>query len=117
MTTDDSSSVDDPASRMTEEEHELLDALSPKYDQLVIKKTWWLGEILPMTHRYQRSNDEWAKSFGMNMGRGRVIPRQKTQGAKLHRSVKIRMDAMFEEGKKYVPKAANLDLERVIWVD
>lgn len=112
---DDASSEENPFK--TEEEHELLDALSPKYDQLAMKKTWWLGEVIPMTHRYQRSNDEWTKTFKWNMGQGRVIPRQKTEGAKLHRTVKVRMEAMYEDGKKYVPKAANLDLSRVIWVD
>ncbi|KAJ2924622.1 hypothetical protein H1R20_g12476, partial [Candolleomyces eurysporus] len=114
---DDTSSDDDPFFKLTEEEHELLDALSPKYDQLALKKTWWFGEILPMTHRFQRSNDEWTKTFKWNMGRGRIIPRQKTQGAKIHRSVKIRMEAAYDNGKKYVPKVANLDMEKVIWVD
>jgi hypothetical protein len=114
---DDASSDDDPFFQYSEEKHEMLDALSPKYDQLALKKTWWFGEILPMTHRYQRSNNEWAKTFKWNMGQGRVIPRQKTQGAKLHRSVKIRMEAAFENGKKYVPKAVNLDMDSVIWVD
>ncbi|KAF5309618.1 hypothetical protein D9611_013957 [Ephemerocybe angulata] len=115
---DDTSSEDDPYFKMTEEEHELLDALSPKYDQLALKKTWWFGEIVPMTHRYQRSsNNEWEKTFKWNMGMGRVIPRQKIDGAKLHRSVKIRMESAFENGKKYVPKAVNLDMSKVVWVD
>ncbi|KAJ2932345.1 hypothetical protein H1R20_g4738, partial [Candolleomyces eurysporus] len=114
---DDASSDDDPFSRLSEEEHDLLDALSPKYDQLALKKTWWLGEVLPMTHRYQRSNNDWTRTFKWNMGRGRIVPRQKTQGAKVHRSVQARMEAAYEDGKKYVPKVANLDMDRVVWVD
>jgi hypothetical protein len=112
---DDASSDDNPF--LSEEDHELLDALSPKYDQLALKKTWWFGEILPMTHRFQRSNNDWTKTFKWNLGRGRVIPRQKTLGAKIHRSVKIRMEASYEDGKKYVPKVVNLDMDSVIWVD
>ncbi|RXW23141.1 hypothetical protein EST38_g2693 [Candolleomyces aberdarensis] len=114
---DDASSDDDPFSRLSEEHHDLLDALSPKYDQLALKKTWWFGEFLPMTHRYQQSNNEWTKTFKWNMGQGRIIPRQKIQGAKIHRSVQARMEAAYEDGKKYVPKVANLDMDKVIWVD
>ncbi|KAJ2914726.1 hypothetical protein MD484_g5704, partial [Candolleomyces efflorescens] len=113
---DDASSDDNPF--LSEEEHELLDALSPKYDQLSLKKAWWFGEILPMTHRHQRSDDTWTKTFKWNLGQGRFIPGEKpNKGAKVHRSVKIRMDAAYENGKKYVPKAVNLDVGSVIWVD
>lgn len=47
----------------SEEEEELKDALSPKYDQLKMKKGWWLLELLPMHLRYQRSDDEWVTEF------------------------------------------------------
>lgn len=47
-----------------EEEEELRDALSPKYDQLVIKKPWWLLEIIPLALRYQRGNNKWATYIG-----------------------------------------------------
>ena len=47
----------------TEEEEEVRDAVSPKYDQLNIKKGWWILEILPMTLRYQRRNDEWVSEW------------------------------------------------------
>lgn len=114
---DDTHSDTDPFLGMSEEDHELLDALSPKYDQLTMRKTWWLGEVVPMRHRYQRSNNEWVKAWGLNMGKGRIIPRQNTQGVKIHRSVKIRLDAAFENGKKYVPKVANLDMSKVKWMD
>ncbi|KAF8190873.1 hypothetical protein BJ912DRAFT_1142659 [Pholiota molesta] len=30
-----------------EEQHELLDALSPIYDQLSMSRSWWILEILP----------------------------------------------------------------------
>lgn len=42
----------------------------------------------------------------VNFGRARVIPRQKRYGIKVHRSVKVRMDAGDNvEGGKYAPRA------------
>lgn len=42
------------------------------------------------------------------MGRARHIPQQRTNGFKVHRSVKLRMEAEYEdekkEGKRYTPK-------------
>jgi len=48
----------------SEEDEELNDALSPVYDQLKIKKGWWILEIIPLQLRYQRGNNEWVKRFG-----------------------------------------------------
>jgi len=45
-----------------------------------------------------------------NMAAPRYIPKQRTNGFKVHRSVKLRMEAEYEDekrranGKKYVPK-------------
>ena len=36
----------------TEEEEELHDALAPKYDQLSLRKIWWIPEIIPFVHIY-----------------------------------------------------------------
>ena len=44
---------------LTEEEEELHDALSPKYDQLKIQKAWWIVELIPLRLRYQRGNNQW----------------------------------------------------------
>jgi len=105
----------------SEEEHELLDAMSPIYDQLELAKYWWILELFPMRQRYQRtSSDKWQKTIGMNLGRGRVIPGQKKKTIKVHRSVKMRMDTEFENGTKYVPMASfetALSLGKVQWVD
>ncbi|KAF9565097.1 hypothetical protein CPC08DRAFT_759803 [Agrocybe pediades] len=93
----------------SEEEEELKDSMAPKYDQLKISKWWWFLEILPLHLRYQRSDSKWVTYYGPNMGRPRFIPNQKA-GLKVHRSVKLRMDAEFEDeerrkkGKKYKPK-------------
>jgi len=100
---------------MTEEELDLADALSPEYDQLALRKFWWLGEVLPMKHRYQKTDNSWTWTWGWNLGAGRFIPKQK-KGVRVHRSVKTRMDAEFEDGEKYFPKA-NLNLDKVIWVN
>ena len=43
----------------TEEEEELQDALSPKYDQLKIQKAWWILELIPLRLRYQRGDNQW----------------------------------------------------------
>lgn len=107
------------APHLTEEELELRDALSPVFDQLSISRSWWLLELLPVKMRYQRGDglaSEWVEKWICNFGKGRFIPKQKKNGVRVHRSVKTRMDALHEDGSKYVPKA-KFDLERVIWVD
>lgn len=105
----------------TEEEHELLDALSPIYDQLsLVWYTWWWLELLPMKQHYQRSDNTWGTTTAWNLGRGRFIPKQKKKVIKVHRSVKLRMDAQHINGKKYVPAASfqrALDLGNIEWVD
>ncbi|KAJ7704860.1 hypothetical protein B0H17DRAFT_921007, partial [Mycena rosella] len=98
----------------TEEELELQDALSPLYDQLSLGWLWWILEIVPLQHRYQRpSDDTWVSYFSANLGRGRVI---RHDNVRVHRSVKTRREAMTEDGRKYTPKA-EFDWERVTWVD
>ena len=97
-----------PTNAMTEEEHELHDALSPLYDQLELAWSWWILELFPMQDRYQLDNDDhnhWVTPRKFNMGSGRFIPR--ANGVKVHRSVKLRMMAQPEENQKkaYEPKA------------
>ncbi|KAJ7242129.1 hypothetical protein C8J57DRAFT_1452544 [Mycena rebaudengoi] len=87
-------------------EMELHDALSPIYDQLNLAWFWWFLEFLPIKQRYQKGNTSWVSHLGWNMGRG----------LRVHRSVKMRMEAQTEAGGKYKPKAA-FDLERTTWVD
>ncbi|KAJ3575742.1 hypothetical protein NP233_g903 [Leucocoprinus birnbaumii] len=103
----------------TEEEEELMDALSPAYDQLNISKFWWLLEILPLHLRYQKGNNEWVTRVGSNLARPRFIPKQIKNGVKIHRSVKMRMAAQYEDekkkGKRYKPKA-HLRVEPT-WID
>lgn len=54
-----------PASAFgSEEDEELKDALSPMYDQLKLKKRWWIIEALPMPLYYQRGEAQWVKRFG-----------------------------------------------------
>ncbi|KAF9039699.1 hypothetical protein BDZ89DRAFT_981890 [Hymenopellis radicata] len=105
-----------PVPRKSEEELDLQDALCPIYDQLSLAWFWWILEFLPLKQRYQRGNNSWAVYFGWNMGRGRFIPKQKSNGIRVHRSVKTRLEAQTETGGKYEPKAA-FDLERTTWVD
>jgi len=94
----------------TEEEEEVRDAVSPKYDQLNIKWWWWILELIPLTLKYQRRDDEWVTEWKSNLGRPRYIPRQHHSGFHVHRSVKLRMEAEYENetkrriGERYVPR-------------
>lgn len=105
---------------MSEEEHELRDAMSPIYDQLDLKKFWWILEFFPIKQRYQQSNNEWITYLGMNLGGGRIIPGQKKNPVKVHRSVRMRMEAQTEDGKRYIPKAlfeTAKEYGKLEWVD
>jgi hypothetical protein len=104
----------------TEEEHELQDALSPMYDQLSLAWHWWVLELMPIKQHYQKSDDTWGTYLGANLGNGRFIPGQTKKVLKIHRSVKMRMDAQYADGNKYVPKASferALEAGKVEWVD
>ena len=121
---------------ISEEHEDLLDSLAPIYDQLRLAKWWWILEVVPYRHRYQRPDDKWHVSRGyvggimlilcellirllcsVNFGGPRVIPGQQELGVKVHRTVKTRMDApdpeLFKD-KGYKP-AAKVDIEP-IWV-
>lgn len=112
------------AHALTEEEHDLQDALSPVYDQLSLAWWfWWIMELLPMKHKFQRAgNSSWSSSLRSNLWKARIIPGQSkkvsstTYHTFVHRSVKTRMEAEDARGKKYKP-AAHLNLERVVWED
>ncbi|KAF8066494.1 hypothetical protein FPV67DRAFT_1190302 [Lyophyllum atratum] len=105
----------------TEEEHELLDALAPIYDQLsLVWWFWWILELIPQRQRYQLADKTWEKKFVANRGEGRHVPRQRKGVVKVHRSVKMRMEAEYEGGGKYVPRASFETAEglgHVVWVD
>jgi len=103
---------------VTEEQHEVLDATSPIYDQLALVPAWWSLELVPVLQRRQREDDTWEVTHRVNFGRGREVPDQSLEQAmvRIHRSVKTRMEA---EGE-YVPKADLKDFirsGRVFWVD
>ncbi|KAJ7214996.1 hypothetical protein GGX14DRAFT_609977 [Mycena pura] len=79
----------------SEEEEDLLDALTePVNDQLKHAKLWWILEILPQQLHFQDKANKWVKKLEVHLGRPRIIPRQSSQGVKMHRTVKIRMQAM-----------------------
>ena len=100
----------------TEEQIELADALAPIYDVLELGWGWWILEVYPIKYRYQTSDNKWHTSYKWNLGGGRYIPSQASKGVRVHRSVKTRLDAEYEDGTKYHPRA-NLDLKYVTWVD
>ncbi|KAI6154266.1 hypothetical protein BKA82DRAFT_4099354 [Pisolithus tinctorius] len=102
---DDAAIQCDPDGKFVSEEMEDLgDALSPIYDQLKIARYWWILEMLPQKQHYQRDEDDtWVKDIKINMGKGRHVPNRET--LRIHRSVKIRMEADKLAEGKYWPKA------------
>ncbi|KAJ3818280.1 hypothetical protein F5880DRAFT_1685007 [Lentinula raphanica] len=88
-----------PSVFKTEEELDLEDALSPIYDQLDLAPGWWVLEFLPVKNKFHDGTGKFVSEIGCNLGRARRIPRQK-QGIKIHRSVKMRMEAQYENGAK-----------------
>jgi hypothetical protein len=90
-----------PPLSATEKQHELLNALSPIYDQLSMSRSWWILEILPFKRKHQKDNHSWAATHGWNLGRGRYIPRQEHE-VRVHRSVKMRMEAEVKNGGRSV---------------
>jgi len=104
----------------TEEEEELSDALSPAYDQLSLKWSWWLLEFIPFKQRWLKKDFSWTTSLRLNLGRGRCIPRQRTDVTKVHRSVQIRTESRYKNCKEYCPKASfelASSLGHLEWVD
>lgn len=127
---------------LTEEEEDLADILSPINDQLVLAKSWWLLEILPMKQRHQKPDGSWGwrtrydclhRSVELliwtflltlflrfNLASGRYIPRGDSHKIRVHRTVKLRMDAeeqLLPEGRRYAPRAKPLEDHRLEWVD
>ncbi|KAG2353988.1 hypothetical protein BDR07DRAFT_1431103 [Suillus spraguei] len=103
---------------VNEELEDLADATCPMYDQLRLAPAWWILEVIPQMHQYQDDNDDsWVKEYTVNLGRGRHIRRQVQDGVKIHRSVKIRMEAENLEGGKYLPRAKLQPEVTPEWVD
>ena len=103
-----------------EEEHELQDALAPMYDQLSISWPWWALELPPIKQHYHKSDGTWGAYYASNLGHGRFIPWQTKKVIKVHRSVKMRMQAQYANGEKYIPKASferALACGNIEWVD
>ena len=45
-------------------EQDELDAQQPIYDQLEIKKAWWVVEFMPWSYRAQMGDGSWKKKWG-----------------------------------------------------
>ena len=50
-------------SMISEEDEDLKDALSPIYDQLELKRGWWIVELLPLSFRHLHSRDKMAQHW------------------------------------------------------
>ncbi|KAG1879632.1 hypothetical protein C8R48DRAFT_626087 [Suillus tomentosus] len=105
----------DGSAFVSEELEDLADATCPIYDQLRLARYWWILEAVPqMLHYQDDKSNNLVDEYTINMGRGRHIQRQ-NHGIKMHRSVKIRMEADNLTGGKYWPKA-KLKVEPQ-WID
>ncbi|KAF9055647.1 hypothetical protein BJ165DRAFT_1412195 [Panaeolus papilionaceus] len=102
---------------VSEEEEDLADAMSSINDMLKISKVWWLLECIPQKIRFQKDDDSWVRKLSINRGRGRVIPKQRSEGIKAHRTVQLRMDLMRDKEIPYQPRAKILDDVKPEWVD
>ncbi|KAK7464107.1 hypothetical protein VKT23_006271 [Stygiomarasmius scandens] len=91
----------------SEEEEDYKDALSGINDELESVKAWWILELLPQRVKYQNEKDEWVERVAWgNLGRARHLP--KKHGVKVHRTVKIRMEAeagLLSENQNAIAKA------------
>ncbi|KAG1742634.1 uncharacterized protein EDB91DRAFT_1221578 [Suillus paluster] len=96
----------DDGTFLNEELEDLADAVTEDYDQLRIARYWWILEVIPQMLRYQDDDDDsWVDKYTVNMGQGRHVARQHKDGVKVHRSVKIRMEADNLKYGKYWPRA------------
>lgn len=124
---------------ISEEEEDLGDALSDKNDMLKISPSWWILEFVPQKIRFQKDDNSWVRKlsyvlpnsiihlpklklidlaiYRINLGRGRVVPKQREEGIKIHRTVKLRMEMKKEKGKLYEPKAKLARGIAPTWVD
>ncbi|KAI3606387.1 hypothetical protein WG66_009549 [Moniliophthora roreri] len=109
--------VDESEHSETEEQRELADALSPVYDQLSISYFWWFLEVIPLL---KSTSGSLRTRLGINWAHGRRIPEpMPTESVKVHRSVWMRMQAAYKNGRKYKPIAENWDqlADNVEWVE
>ncbi|OAX37706.1 hypothetical protein K503DRAFT_742348 [Rhizopogon vinicolor AM-OR11-026] len=89
-----------------EEIEDMADAVSPKKDELNNNWGWWILEYFPQAAFYQGASDSRdATTWTINKASGRDVPHQHQVGVKVHRSVKIRMEADFLKEGKYRPNA------------
>ena len=126
---------------LTEEEEDLADILSPINDELSLSKSWWLLEIIPLAHKHQKEDGGWVSRtrcvllvhngivseslitppiLRANLGKGRHIPHGDNYKIRVHRTVKIRMEAeeaILPEGRRYTPRAKPWQHHRLEWVD
>ncbi|KIM38234.1 hypothetical protein M413DRAFT_30356 [Hebeloma cylindrosporum] len=108
---------DVPDDFVNEEEEDLADALSDKNDMLNIAKSWWILEYVPQQIRFQKDDDSWVRKLSINRGRGRVVPKQRLEGVRIHRTVQLRMDLYRDGGKPYKPQAKLVPHIKPTWID
>lgn len=92
---------------MSEEEEEIRDALAPAFNTLTFGSPWWILEMIPLDMRVQGNDTRWHTKKVINLGRPRSIPVSKdaNQIVRVHRSVRLRMEAEGLKQGKYKPSA------------
>jgi len=90
-----------------EDMEELLDALSPSFDQLEIAPFWWLLEFVPLQLKKELAvyspHEPWISNYAwvQNRGEGRKIFKHVVgRGIKVHRSVLTRLEALDANGNE-----------------
>ncbi|KAI0312982.1 hypothetical protein OF83DRAFT_1086639 [Amylostereum chailletii] len=104
--------------KLSEEEEDLRDVMSPIHDELERRRAWWILELVPFGLKV-KEGDHWGTKHRMNLGRAREIPVGQVH---IHRTVKIRKEAETDvEGRslpvRYVPRAYIGDDRVVVWED
>lgn len=104
---------------VNEEEEDLADAIGEPLDMLKKCKAWWILEYIPQhINLLQKDNNSWVRKLAINRGRGRGIPKQKSDGVKIHRTVELRKKFTIKgEKEKYRPRAKLFDDAKITWVE
>jgi len=94
----------------SEEYEDLHDSLSPVYDQLQLRRTWWILEYLPTKLHFKHL-------LKLHRGRPRRMHADERCEFKFHRTVRTRMNALSPRNgmASYRPRPGYP--ENIVWVD
>ncbi|KIM31051.1 hypothetical protein M408DRAFT_327943 [Serendipita vermifera MAFF 305830] len=91
--------------RMTCADLDEEDALEPLHDEMMMRKSWLLLELLPMKRMWQERG-RWRSTFWPNLGRSRPMPAHPPPN--IHHTVLIRMAKLGYRPKARLPAVYNI---------